>query len=101
MASRISNSANPMEGSAILEMLLSWSTRIRSTTDMEIGTTNENAILAAFHRYNYVLHLLDCSLFECHQYPWLAALPDAIAVLRTSTCNFLATVEVKTRVSLE
>jgi hypothetical protein len=49
MASRIINSANPMDGTTILEMLLSsWFSRTRSTTEMVIGTTNENAILAAF-----------------------------------------------------
>jgi hypothetical protein len=48
---------------------------------------------------NYVLKFFECGLFECLHHPWLAASPDDIAVLRTSGGNYLATVEVKTRVS--
>jgi hypothetical protein len=89
MASRILNSANPMDSSTILEMLLlSWFSRSRSTTEMVIGTTNETAILLAFSRNPFVLHLFECGLFECYHYPWLAASPDSIAVLRTSSGNF-------------
>ncbi len=61
---------------------------------MVIGTTNETAILSAFSRNAYVLHLFECGLFECLLYPWLAALSDAMAVLRTSSGNYLARVEV-------
>jgi hypothetical protein len=68
---------------------------------MVIGTKNESAIIAAFRRSNYVLDIFECGLFESLDHPWLAASPDAIAVLKMSSGNYMATVEVKTRVSLE
>jgi hypothetical protein len=65
------------------------------------GKTNESAILTAFSRNTYVLHLFECNLFKCLHLPCLAASPDAIAVLRISSGNYLAIIEVKTRVSVE
>ncbi len=93
-----------MDNATILEMLLSsWFSRSRSTTDMVISIKNESAIIAiaAFSRSNYVLDIFECGLFESLDHPWLAASPDAIAVLKTSSGNYMATVEVKTRVLLE
>ena len=69
MASRIINSAHPMDDTTILEMLLSsWFSRSRSTTDMVIGTKNESAIIAAFSKSTYVLDVFECGLFEKSSY---------------------------------
>jgi hypothetical protein len=83
MASRIINSAHPMDDTTNLEMLLSsWFSRSRSTTDMVIGTKNESAIIVAFSRSTYILDVFECGLFESLEHPWLAASPDAIALLK-------------------
>ncbi len=54
-----------------------------------------------FSRSNYIPDVFECGLFESLIHPWLAASPDAIAVLKMSSGNYVATVEVKSRVSLE
>jgi len=47
---------------------------------MVIGTKNESAVLNAFSRNNYVEQVFECGLLECLNLPWLAALPDRVAV---------------------
>ncbi len=42
----------------------------------------------------YMVDIFECRLFEYLDYPWLAASPDAMAILKTSTGNYMATVEV-------
>jgi hypothetical protein len=67
---------------------------------MKIGTKNEDAILHALRCHHQVSDLWSGGLFESKQYPWLAASPDAIAIVKApGGREVVATVEVKTRVS--
>jgi len=86
------------DGEVLTALLKSWFNRSRSTTNMVIGTKNEDAVLMAFSKLPHVLHIWSVGLLENKHYPWLAASPDAIAILqhpdgRTPVC----VVEVKTR----
>jgi hypothetical protein len=86
------------DGKVLTALVKSWFNWSRSTTNMVIGTKNEDAVLLAFSKLPYVLHIYSVGLLENKHYPWLAASPDAIAVLqhpsgRTPVC----VVEVKTR----
>jgi len=103
MASRILNSTTEVEEGRILQMLLcSWFFRSRSTEEMRIGTKNEDAILAALRNFNIAADIFQCGLLESKFIPWLAASPDAIAIVRSPEGQkVLATIEVKTRVSPE
>lgn len=81
-------------------LLKSWFNCSRSTTNMVTGAKNEDAVLMAFSQNPLVLKVFSCGLFECTGFPWLAASPDAIAVLRNEDENLecgVAVVEVKTR----
>jgi hypothetical protein len=76
--------------------------RSRSTEPMVIGSRNEEAVLLHLATKPYVLDMYECGLLESKDNPWLAASPDAIAVIddgdgEPSYC----VVEVKTRVSPE
>jgi hypothetical protein len=50
---------------------------------MNIGTKNEDVILTAFWSYNIVTDIFSCGLLESKSVPWLAASPDAIAIIKT------------------
>jgi hypothetical protein len=101
LAARILNSSTALDEDTKLTMLVaSWFNRERSTTDMKIGTKNEDAILRALRCHQQVSDLWSCGLFESKEYPWLAASPDAIAIVKApGGRTVVATVEVKTRVS--
>jgi len=104
MASKLVN-ANDNETvapAATLQMLSeSWFSRARSTPDMVAGTKNETAILDAFLQHPNVRNLFECGLLESKKIPWLAASPDAIAVISIPGDEQLkvAVVEIKTKVS--
>jgi len=57
---------------------------------MVIRTKNENAFV--FFMNNYVEQVFECGLLECLNFPWLAASPDAVAVLNVSGRQIIATV---------
>jgi len=100
MASQfISESFNNKSSSERFSSLLkSWFNRSRSTANMVVGAKNEDAVLTAFSTPNYVLQVLSCGLFESKKYPWLAASPDAIAVIRAKEeRHYVCVVEIKTR----
>jgi hypothetical protein len=102
MASRILGTTQDKTDSELLQLLIdSWFSRARSTSDMVAGTKNEDAILDAFLQHPNVKNLFECGLLESKDTPWLAASPDAIAVLQLEhDQNFtVAVVEIKTRVS--
>ena len=59
-------------------------------------------ILAAFRSHDMVTDIFTCGLLELKEVPWLAASPDAVAIIKNPNGNkVLATVEVKTRVSAQ
>jgi hypothetical protein len=66
---------------------------------MIIGTKNEDAVLMAFKSFNCAKDMFDGGLLECKLIPWIAATPDAIAVIDVGDGSVTATVEVKTRVA--
>jgi hypothetical protein len=101
MASRIMHSRSELSEEQVLRLLVgSWFSRTRSTEEMRIGSKNEDAILRAFRECSIVTDIFSCGLFESNKFPWLAASPDAIAVIRNPDGEkVLAAVEVKTRVS--
>jgi hypothetical protein len=69
---------------------------------MVIGSRNEDAVLLNLSKKQYSADLYECGLLESKVAPWLAASPDGILAIRTSTGDLkLAVVEVKTRVSPE
>ena len=83
-------------------LIKSWFNRNRSTEPMVIGSKNEEAVLLHLASKNYVLNMYDCGLLESKDSPWLAASPDAIAVIDTGDGEAKhCVVEVKTRVSPE
>jgi hypothetical protein len=53
----------------------------------------------AFKSFSCVKVVFDCGLLESKTIPWMAASPDAIAVIDVGDGPVIATVEVKTRVS--
>jgi hypothetical protein len=102
MAAKILTSNNNNTNAEVLQMLSdSWFSRARSTPDMVAGTKNEGAILEAFLQHENVKDLFECGLLESKEVPWLAASPDAIAILSfpEEDMEILAVVEIKTRVS--
>jgi hypothetical protein len=103
MAGRILNATSDIEDGQMIQMLLgSWFSQTRSTEQMRIGTKNEDAVLTAFRSYNFVTDVFSCGLLESKNVPWLAASPDAIAIIKNPNGNkVLAPVEVKTRVSTQ
>jgi hypothetical protein len=72
-----------------------------SFPDMVAGTKNEGAILDAFLQHPNVKDLFECGLLESKEVPWLAASPDAIAILSLpdDDMDTLAVVEMKKRAS--
>jgi len=79
-------------------LLKSWFNQSRSTTNMIIGAWNEDAVLVAFSNLPFVKKVFSCGLFKSHRFPWLAASPDAIAVLASNDSRLVCSViEVKTR----
>ena len=65
---------------------------------MIIGAWNEDAVLVAFSNLPFVKKVFSCGLFKSHRFPWLAASPDAIAVLASNDSRLVCSViEVKTR----
>jgi hypothetical protein len=99
-ASRILNSTAEVEEGRLLQLLLgSWFNR-RFTEQIRIGTKNEDAILAAFKNHSNVTDMFSCGLLESKHVPWLAASPNAIAVVKNPHGGkVLATVDMKTRVA--
>jgi len=90
------------EASLLVTMMKSWFNRSRSTEAMVIGTKNEDEVLLQLSRKDWMIKLFDCGLFESDSIPWLAASPDAIAVLSDEFGDkHVLTVEVKTRVALD
>jgi hypothetical protein len=86
------------DGEVLTALVKSWFNRSRSTTNMVIGTKNEDAVLLAFSKLPHVLHVYSVGLLENKHYPWLVASPDAIAVLQNPNgCTPVCVVEVKTR----
>jgi hypothetical protein len=84
------------------KLMSSWFSRSRSTAPMVIGSKNEGALLKAFKRDPLVYEVFECGLIENKRLPWLAASPDAITVLQINADEAeIATVEVKTRASLD
>jgi hypothetical protein len=79
-----------------------WGPGLAATEQMWIGTKNEGAVLTAFRSYNFVTEIFSCGLLESKDVPWLAASPDAMAIIKNPNGNkVLATVEVKTGVSTQ
>jgi hypothetical protein len=68
---------------------------------MVIGTKNEYSILSAFSMNYYVEQVFECGLLECLNFPWLAASPDAVAVLNVSGRQIIATVEIRLKYCLK
>ena len=102
MAARIVSSSTMLDTITIYEMLVSsWFSRNRSTPEMVTGTKNESAILYALLHNRFIEAIYECGLFESKCHPWLAASPDAIALIHSSNGRRLAVVEIKTRVSHE
>ncbi len=101
MAGKLFTSATNFTPTEVMEKLMaSWFSRTRSTTPMVIGSKNENAVLKAFSNLDYVCSVFDVGLIEHSDIPWLAASPDAVAIIQT-TEDFagIVPVEVKTRVA--
>jgi hypothetical protein len=102
MSAKIIYSTMELNNTTMLEMLMSlWFTRTRSTREMIIRMKNESAVLTAFSRNNDMEQVFKCGLLKCLNLPWLAALPDAVAVLNVAAGQIIAAVEVKTRVSAD
>ena len=81
MAGKLFSSTEEYDDATVLDMLLnSWFSRSRSTTEMVIGTKNEDAILKSFSTLQCVARVFECGLFECKDHPWLAASPDGLAL---------------------
>jgi hypothetical protein len=68
---------------------------------MKIGTKNEDAVLQGLSCKSIVVQMFDCGFFESRSHPWMAASPDASAVITVSDSHHAACVEVRTCVSLE
>ena len=49
---------------------------------------------------NYVDQVFECGLLECLNFPWLAASPDAVAVLNVSGRKII-TVEIRLKYCLK
>jgi hypothetical protein len=69
------------EASLLVTMMKSWYNSSRSTEAMVIGTKNEDEVLLQLSKEDWMMKLFDCGLFESDSIPWLAASPDAIALL--------------------
>jgi len=81
-----------------------WFSRTRSTEPMVIGSKNEEAVLRSLSQMPYVKHVFNVGLLESNRAHWLAASPDAIALVNFDEDDTPArpfVVEVKTRVSLD
>jgi hypothetical protein len=65
---------------------------------MIIGARNEDAVLVAFSNLPFIKKVFSCGFFKSRRFPWLAASPDAIAVLASNDSRLVCSViEVKTR----
>jgi hypothetical protein len=62
----------------------------RSTEAMVIGSHNEDAVLSTMSKYSRIVKLYSCGLFESNIIPWLAASPDAIAVVTNTQGKSIA-----------
>jgi hypothetical protein len=56
------------DGKVLTALLKSWFNRPRSTTNMVIGTKNEDAVLMAFSKLPHVLHIWSVGLLENKHY---------------------------------
>jgi hypothetical protein len=92
----ISNYDNKTDGELLNELSKSWFSRNHSTLAMV------SAVLQAFSKLNYVASIFEVGLLENKTYPWIAASPDGVAVVGFQEDeNVVASIEIKTRVSLE
>jgi hypothetical protein len=83
-------------------LIKSWFNRNRFTEPMVIGSRNEEAMLLHLASKSYVLSIYECGLLKSKDNPWLAASPDAIAVIDDSDGeSSRCVVEVETCVSPE
>jgi hypothetical protein len=80
-------------------MMHLWFSRVQSATEMVAGKKNEPAVLEACLQHDQAADIWECGLFEAKDCSWLAAAPNAIALLQLEE-NFqliLAPVEIKTK----
>ena len=62
------------------------------------GTANEDAILLAFSRQDYVRHVSKVGMLSMKDSDWIACSPDAIGIIDIDGTKHVCTVEVKTSV---
>ena len=79
----------------------SWFARSKSTKSMAEGTKNEDAVMEALKGEQFVEDLFQIGLVEMITYPYLAASPDGVAVIKRNGRSEYASVEIKTRVSFD
>jgi hypothetical protein len=93
---------NKPDEDIIKQLCKSWFSRTWSTTAMVIGAKNEAAVLNLFSKLSYVKGVFKCGLLESKEYPWMAASPDGIGVVKMNGDDLIAaSIEIKTRVAEE
>jgi hypothetical protein len=99
----ITEGSDEAEDVELLSSLLnSWFNRVRSTEQMVVGASNEEAVLQLLAKKDYIADMYECGLMESKYAKWLAASPDAIVAIKTNVDDLqVAVVEVKTKVSID